>query len=83
MNMNTITGKVRMLNSEEAEKGATHLLEKLDDGRLSMDILPNSYAKFSGELEESDYISFCDFLISSNGKKIIKMLEEEDAGNKV
>ncbi|MDO4328523.1 MAG: hypothetical protein Q4C66_04205 [Lachnospiraceae bacterium] len=80
MNMNSFWGKSRILNSIKAEKGAERLMEKISNGSLAMDVLPNSYAKFSGELEEKDYISYCDFLKSANGKKVIHMLEEEDAG---
>ncbi len=70
----------KFLNSAKAAAGAQHLLEKVEDGRLTMDILPNNYEQFTGELEEKDYLSFCRFLQSLNGKKILNLLEEEDAG---
>ena len=79
MNMDTFFGNARLLNSVKAEEGAKHLIEKIEKGTLEMDVLPNRYARFSGELEEKDYVSYCRFLESSNGKKILDMLEEEDA----
>ena len=68
-----------LLSSSEAEEGATRLMQRLKTRKLEMDILPNSYPKFTGRLEEEDYISYCRFLTSSNGKKLVKTLEEQDA----
>lgn len=79
MNMDGFYGKRRILCSIAAEEGAKHLMEKIENNELGMDVLPNQYAQFSGELEEQDYISYCRFLKSSNGEKVLKMLEEEDA----
>ena len=64
-------------------EGAQHLLEKVHDGALVMEVLPNNYGRFTGDLEENNYISFCQFLKSSNGKKVLTMLEEADAGRTV
>lgn len=83
MNMDSFYGKTRILSSVAAEEGAKCLVEKLESGTLGMDVLPNKYASFSGELEEQDYISYCHFLKSSNGKKVLSMLEEEDAAEYV
>lgn len=71
----------QILCSVEAEKGAKRLIEKIENAALQMDILPNKYERFSGELEEKDYISYCRFLESSNGKKVLDMLEVEDAAD--
>lgn len=83
MKMNTFFGNTKILSSVEAEAGAKDLMDKIRDKDLTMDILPNQYARFSGELEEQDYISYCHFLESSNGKKVLQMLEEEDARNAI
>lgn len=82
MNTNSFRG-IKILCSVEAEIGAKRLLKKIKNGDLGMDILPNRYPRFSGELEEKDYVSYCHFLESSNGKKVLKLLEEEDARNYV
>lgn len=81
MRMDSFFGSNRMLCSTDAEDGAKRLIEKIEDGALQMDVLPNRYDKFSGELEERDYVSFCRFLESSNGEKVLNMLEVDDAGS--
>lgn len=80
MKMDTFYGNIKLLCSKEAEDGAERLIEKIENGNLGMDILPNRYEKFSGELEEKDYIAYCRFMESSNGRKVLEMLEVEDAG---
>lgn len=78
MYMNSYFGTKRLLRSERAEQGAVNLLKRLREGELQMDILPNTYEKFNGELEEQDYVSYCSFLPSHNGRLVLDMLEEED-----
>lgn len=80
MDMGNLMGKSKMLNSVEAEKGAVRLLERIDDGTLAMEVLPNTSVQFTGELEEKDYVSYCGFLSSANGKRVLQMLEESDEG---
>lgn len=80
MEIGALMGKAQMLGSVEAEKGAAHMLQRIEDGTLNMDVLPNTYVQYTGELEEKDYVSYCSFLNSANGKKVIQMLEEEDEG---
>lgn len=79
MKMESFFGNTKLLCSGEAENGAKRLVENLENGTLQMDILPNRYERFPGKLEEEDYVSYCRFLKSSNGKKILNMLEVEDA----
>ena len=81
--MKNFWGKNRIVNSVKAVEGSQHLLEKVHDGALVMEVLPNNYGRFTGDLEENNYISFCQFLKSSNGKKVLTMLEEADAGRTV
>lgn len=81
MKKESFFGNTKLLCSDKAENGAKHLVENLENGTLQMDILPNRYERFSGKLEEEDYVSYCRFLRSSNGKKILNMLEVEDAGD--
>lgn len=83
MIMNNFPAKNKVLNSVKAEEGAFRLLEKIDSGELSMDLLPNKFSRFTGTLEENDYISYFFFLKSSNGKKILNMLEEEDGKDNI
>lgn len=83
MKMGSFFGNRKLLCSVEAEEGANSLINNLENNTLQMDILPNRYERFSGELEEKDYVSYCRFLKSSNGTKVLDMLEEEDARNLV
>lgn len=69
----------KLLSSTAAEAGADRLLLRLQTGSLKLDVLPNSYPRYTGQLEEEDYVSYCRFLASSNGKKLLKALEEQDA----
>lgn len=81
MNMMSYYGKAGILHSLKAEEGARQLFEKIENAALRMDILPNQYDRFTGELEEADYITYGKFLQSVNGQIVLKMLEEENAGN--
>lgn len=71
----------RILHSQKAIEGANRFLKKIENGIMRMDILPNQYSRFTGDLEEKDYISYGRFLKSVNGQKVLKMLEEENARN--
>lgn len=79
MNKKNYYGKTGVLHSLKAEEGASQLFEKIENGTLKLDILPNQYARFTGELEENDYVTYGRFLQSVNGQKVLKMLEEENA----
>ena len=80
MNM-TSFGNNRFLNSKEAELGAERMIQRMRNKKLGMDILPNSYDKYNGKLEKADYISYCKFLQSVNGRNLLRNLEEQNAGN--
>ena len=67
---------VSYMHSEVARDGAERLQQKLDNGSLMMEILPNSYEQYNGDLELQNYASFCTFLKSRNGRKVLAMLEE-------
>lgn len=69
----------RSMRSVEAERGAERLVERLENGKMGMEVMPNVFKQFTGELEERDFQSYCRFLESANGYKVIQMLEEEDA----
>lgn len=71
----------RLLTSPRGESGADHLLARLSSGALQMDILPNSYPRYTGQLEEEDYLSYSRFLRAANGQRLLAKLEEND-GNK-
>lgn len=81
MNMNSYYGGTGILHSQKAKEGARQLLAKIENDDIRMDILPNQYSRFTGDLEEADYISYGRFLKSVNGQKILKLLEEENARN--
>lgn len=83
MKMDTFWGNIKIQCSVSAEEGAGRLIESIQNRTLPMDILPNRYDKFSGKLEQEDYVSYCRFLESLNGQKVLDMLEEEDAGEYV
>ena len=70
----------KLLSSAEAEAGADRLLRRIHTENLGLDVLPNSYPRYTGQLEEEDYISYCRFLASSNGKKLLRILEVQDDG---
>lgn len=72
--------EAKLLNSVKAEQGAARLLEKIDNVEMVMEVLPNTSEQYSGEHEERNYVSYCRFLNSANGKKVLHMLEAEDAG---
>lgn len=72
--------EAKLLHSVKAEQGAARLLEKIENEEMTMEVLANASEQFTGEREERDYISYCLFLESVNGKKVMQMLEEEDAG---
>lgn len=67
-----------VLHSSAAQNGARHMEEKLNSGRLMLDVLPNSFRRYSGELENQNHVSFCTFLKSRNGRNVLSMLDEED-----
>ena len=81
MKMNSFYAKKGIMHSPKAEEGARLMFENIENDNLKMDILPNQYARFTGELEEADYITYGRFLQSVNGQRVLKMLEEENAGN--
>ena len=68
----------KILHSEEAEKGADLLIQRLERVDIGMEVLPNVYTQFSGKMEEKDYHSYCSFLYSAVGRNVIEMLEESD-----
>lgn len=68
----------KLLCSAESEAGAIRLLEKLRNGELEKEVRPNDYPRYTGELEENDYLSYCRFLGSINGKRVLSRLEAQD-----
>ncbi len=82
MNFNTAGSmkKQKWKHSPLAERGAEQLVKRIESGDMGMEVMPNSFAQFTGELEEKDYISYCKFLNSENGQKVLRMLEESDEG---
>lgn len=73
----------KILMSSESECGAVRLITKIRNGFLGMDVLPNSYPQYTGVLEEEDFLCYSRFLESANGKKLLTMLEVQDAGNSI
>lgn len=73
-------GEKRLVLSEGAVKGGENLLVRIQSEDLRMEILPNNYSQFTGELEERNFLSFTRFVNSVYGKRLIKHLEEQDEG---
>ena len=71
-------GLSTILHSLNAREGAERLVNKLINHELMMDILPNSYEQYNGELEQSNFVSYCNFLKSRNGRIVLDMLDKED-----
>ena len=67
-----------ILHSLNAREGAERLGNKLINHELMMDILPNSYEQYNGELEQRNFVSYCNFLKSRNGRIVLDMLDKED-----
>lgn len=78
INLFDLMEKPKLLHPQEAQEGAKRLLERTRSGDMGMEVMPNTYAQFTGELEEKHFISYCDFLSSASGRKVIGLLEEED-----
>lgn len=68
----------KILHSEEAERGAELLIQRLERVDIGIEVLPNVYKQFSGKMEEKDYHSYCSFLYSAVGRNVMEMLEESD-----
>ncbi|MCD8221904.1 MAG: hypothetical protein LUD07_06900 [Clostridiales bacterium] len=68
----------KLFHSREAVDGARRLMERIEIDDMAMEILPNNFTQFTGELEENEYLSYCRFLSSANGQKVIQMLEVLD-----
>lgn len=66
----------RVCISEEAKKGGRELVFKMKNNLDVLDTLPNSYENYTGKLEVENYLSFCDFLNSRRGKKIMQLLKD-------
>ena len=71
-------GTPKLLSSAEAEAGADRLLQKIRAGSMVSDVLPGSCPGYTGQPEEKDYVSYCRFLSSPNGRKLIRTLEAQD-----
>ena len=78
INLKELQGKPKLLHSEAAEAGAKLLMERMANQDMVLEVLPNNFAQFTGVLEEQDYVSYCSFLRSVNGNRVIRMLEESD-----
>ena len=66
------------LHSREAEEGARLLMERMDSMDLVLEVLPNDSSLLDSVLEEKDFLSYCSFLESLSGSRVIEMLEELD-----
>ena len=59
-----------------AQKDAERLIDKMRNNYITMDILPNSYENFTGRLELDDFLSFCQFLETRQGRIILEFMED-------
>ena len=67
-----------ILHSSNAREGAERLGNKLINHELMMDILPNSHKLYNSEFEQGNFVSYCKFLKSRNGRIVLDMLDKED-----
>lgn len=62
--------------SYAVQKDAEQLIDKMKNNYITMDTLPNSYENFTGPLELDDFLSFCQFLESRQGKIILELVDD-------
>ena len=66
----------RVCISDKAKKGGKELVFKMKNNLDELETLPNSYENYTGKLEVENYFSFCDFLATRRGKKILQLLKD-------
>lgn len=76
MNKNMIISNEQYPHSKKSIEGASILIDNIKNGSFSKKTLPNTSPNFTGDLEHEDYVSFKEFLGSTNGKFLLKQLEE-------
>lgn len=76
MNKNMIISNEQYHHSKESIEGASALINNIKNGSFSKKFLPNTSPNFTGDLEHEDYVSFKQFLESTNGKLLLNQLEE-------
>lgn len=62
--------------STTVQRDSERLIEKMRNNDVDMDVLPNTYRDFTGQLEVDDYLSFSQFLDSRRGGLILELSEE-------
>lgn len=62
--------------SYAVQQDAEQFVYKMKNNYITMDTLPNSYENFTGRLELDDFLSFCNFLESRQGKTILEMVDD-------
>lgn len=62
--------------STAVQRDSENLIEKMRNNDVDMDVLPNTYGDFTGQLEVDDYLSFSQFLDSRRGGLILELSEE-------
>ena len=62
--------------SYEVQKDAEQLVDRMKNNYVIMDTLPNSYENYTGRLELEDFLSFCQFLESRQGKKVLELVDD-------
>ena len=63
-----------MILSKNAQDGAERLIAKLENQELKMDSIPNSMERYD---EQKDYVSFCRFLKSRNGRIVSDSIDKK------
>jgi len=66
----------RIYTSENAKQGARELIYKMKNNILELEVLPNSFDDYTGELETENYLSFCQFVDSRKGKLVLSKLND-------
>lgn len=75
--MNLKLNNSRNVNiSSSVQKDSEQLVDIMKNNYIAMDTLPNSYENFTGRLELDNFLSFCQFLESRQGKIILEMVDD-------
>lgn len=76
MNKQMIINNEQYRHSKKSLEGASALINNIKNGSFTKKTLPNTSPNFTGDLEHEDYVSYKQFLESTNGKLLLNQLGE-------
>lgn len=71
----------KLLTSVEAGEGANRLIFSLRTGQSLDQAVSSVDPSIIGKMEEDSYTAYCRFIVSTNGKKLVKKMEVQDGRN--